>query len=205
MMPGVIPNVEFRFAYIVDDFDPTKSAKVRLSIDGLTGTSEMKTFTRCLFPFGQKGPLRRGQQVGCLIVESVPGSYTVVVLGAAYASPSNTGSKAPLANDPDIPRLGPISASKYAHLHITEVDPASSPTEAWVVKIKGQRTAIIVDAARGEIAIDPGGSNVVLVPGEQTDARVAVEGDPVVVQSPDGPLRGRITFGSAPMVARKIS
>jgi hypothetical protein len=200
----IIPNVEFRYGIIAEDVDPTKVGRVRVTIDGFTRGS-VSPFARVLFPFGQKGPLKKNQLVGCLIYEKVAGVYAILVIGAAYPDPDGKGSQAPAAQDSPEDISSPAA---YAHANVVEIDPDNG--ETWRVKVKGKTTSIVIDGTSNQITLFPEpDTNVVLGRASQDDAKVAIEGDPVEGNTEGGDhvhtVKARIVRGSASMVARKIT
>lgn len=176
-----------------EPYDPEKRGRLRLIIPALTGTDSISPWMDCVYPFMEKGAISEGDQVFCIWSLGVATQLFVFPLGQIYASPDGTGSLAPGATRDDSPEV-------YAKTKYVEVDPAKA--QRWVITIKGQPTAITIDSTSNQITLEPGPNDILVGEG---GARLALEGDPVEVNTSTGIAYGRITQGSVRIQGRKIT
>lgn len=182
--------------FVIDTADPLRKGRIRFLIPEFTGPDSVSPWIDVVYPMAVKGTIKPGEMMLLLVVPGVQGEYKLYAIGQIYKAPDSTGTQAPGGLDSEFAgSLGPID---YSRTHIIEVDPDNE--EKWIVTVKGQRTSIEIDASTNQIEINPGPNDIILTPG---GSRVAVEGDPVQVDTSTG--RGSITRGSAPMQARRLS
>lgn len=201
-------------AIVYDNEDPTKTGRVRLIIPEFTGEDSITGWVNVVYPGGSKSSICKRDIVDVLVVPGIPGEYHLTAYSKIYTEPENVGSTAPGARD-DLPVE--LSAKAYAESYLFELDPEKEGI--WILKIKGQDSMIYVnpsdgkiilqggnssmelDAASNQITFNPGDNDIII---ETLGGRVAMVGDPVIVQTKDGPAKGLISKGSVRMQGRKV-
>jgi hypothetical protein len=171
---------------VKNSVDPAKRGRVKMVIPEISGPDCESDWIPVVWPPGDKGTVKNGDTL--VVVARVSNGKTFAyAVGQSYSSPQGVGSLAPLASI--------MNPAEFSKTKVIGINPANQ--EKLRIQILGTSAYIEIDSVASVITINPGNNDIILTPG---GARVAVEGDPVQVNTKTG--RGRITQGSAPMQAR---